>query len=94
MSLIPSLVMLERQSGEDGRLVIWSPCRLAGSNPIVDLIFCNDHLFRIPLSWTGSVQSMTFIGDYRCIKREKDIFKNGREVKRLMECSLALRIDS
>ena len=57
------------------------------------LIFCNDVLFRVPLSWTGSVQmksSMTFIGGNRCIEREKDIFKNTREVKRLKECALAL----
>ena len=46
---------------------------------------CNVHLFRVPLSWTGSVQmisSMTFIPGDRCIEREKDIFKFGREVKR------------
>ena len=38
--------------------------------------FCNVHLFRVPLSWTGSVRmksSMTLIRDNRCI--EKDIFK-------------------
>ena len=56
--------------------------------------FCNVHLFRVPRSWTGSVQmksSMTFIGGNRCIEREreKDNFKS-REVKRLKECTLAL----
>ena len=54
--------------------------------------FCNVHLFRVPRSWTGSVQiksSMTFIrGSSRCI--EKDNFKS-REVKRLKECALALK---
>ena len=55
--------------------------------------FCNVHLFRISLRWTGCVymkSSMTFIRGNRCIEREKDIFKNGREVKRLKECVLAL----
>ena len=55
--------------------------------------FLNVHLFRVPRSWTGSVQmesSMTFIRGNRCIERQKDIFKFGREVKRLKECALAL----
>ena len=66
-----------------------------GSNPTVDKSFiCNDHLFRVPRSWTGSVQmksSMTFIGIRcnRCIDRERDNFKSC-EVKRLKECALAL----
>ena len=45
-------------------------------------IFCNVHLFRVPHSWTGSVQmksSMTFIRVYMCIEREKATF-NSREV--------------
>ena len=55
-------------------------------------IFCNGHLFRVPRSWTGSVQmksSMTFIRGNRYIEREKDTFKS-REVKCLKECALAL----
>ena len=55
--------------------------------------FCNVHLFRVPHSWTGNVQmksSMTFIRGYRWIEREKDTFKNCREVKCLKECVLAL----
>ena len=54
--------------------------------------FCNVHLFRVPRSWTGSVQmksSMTFIRGNRCIDREKDNFKSS-EVKRLKGCALAL----
>ena len=54
--------------------------------------FCNAYLFRVPRSWTDSVQmksSMTFIRGNRCIEREKDNFKS-REVKRLKECALAL----
>ena len=54
--------------------------------------FCNVHLFRVPRSWTGSVQmksSITFIRGNRCIEREKYNFKS-REVKRLKECALAL----
>ena len=54
-------------------------------------IFFNVHLFRVPLSWTCSVQmksSITFIQGNRCIKREKDIFKFCCEVKRLKECAL------
>ena len=38
--------------------------------------FCNVHLFRVPRSWTGSVQmksSMTFIRGDRCIERERKI---------------------
>ena len=80
-------------SGKDDRLVIWRPCGVGGSNPAVDKIFCNVHLFRVPLSWTGSVRmksSMTFIRGNRCIEREEDIFKFGREVKRLKKCALAL----
>ena len=57
--------------------------------------FCNVHLFRVPHSWTDSVQmksSMTFIRGNMCIEREiQDTFNNGREVKRLKECALALR---
>ena len=36
--------------------------------------FCNAYLFRVPRSWTGSVQmksSMTFIRGNRCIERER-----------------------
>ena len=54
---------------------------------------CNVHLFRVPRSWTGSVQiksSMTFVRGNRCIEREKDNFKS-REVKRLKECALAFK---
>ena len=61
----------------------------------MDKIFCNVYLFRVPLSWTGSVQmksSMTFIRGNRYIDREKDILKFGREVKRLKECALALKL--
>ena len=50
------------------------------------------HLFRVPRSWTGTVQmksSMAFIRGNRCIEREKDNFKS-HEVKRLKECALAL----
>ena len=72
--IFPSLVTSENwPSGKDGRLVIWGPCRLGGSNPTVDKIFCNVHLFRVPLSWTGGVQmksSMTVIRGNRCIERE------------------------
>ena len=70
LSLIPSLVTLEWSSCKDDRLVIRRPCCLGGSNPTVDKIFCNVHLFRVPLRWTGSVQmksSMKFIRDHRCI---------------------------
>ena len=80
-------------SGYDGGLVIWRPWGVGGSNPTVGKIFCNVHLFRVPDSWTCSVQmksSMTFIRGNRCIEREKDTFKNDREVKRLNECALAL----
>ena len=76
----------------NGGLVIWRPCGVGGSNPTVDTIFCNVHLFRVPRSWTDNVQiksSMTFIRGIRCVKREKDYFKS-REVKRLKECALAL----
>ena len=55
--------------------------------------FCNIHLVRVPRSWTGSVQmksSMTFIRGNMCIEKEKDNFKNGREVKRLKERALSL----
>ena len=54
--------------------------------------FCNAYLFRVPRSWTGSVQmksSMAFIRGNRCIEKEKDNFKS-REVKRLKEFALAL----
>ena len=34
---------------------------------------------------------MTFIRGKKCIDREKDIFINSGEVKRLKECTLALR---
>ena len=57
-------------------------CCVGGSNPTVVNIFCNIHLFRVPHSWTGSVQmksSMTFIRGNRCTEREKDTFKS-REV--------------
>ena len=49
-------------------------------------------MFRVPRSWTGSVQmksSATFIRGNRCIEREKVNFQS-REVKRLKECALAL----
>ena len=53
LSLIRSLVMLENwPSGTVGRLVNWIPCRLWGSNPTMLKIFCNVHLFRVPLNWT------------------------------------------
>ena len=52
-------------------------------------------LYRVPRSWTGSVQmksSMTFIRGNRCIEREKDNFKSCEVIiKRLKECALALR---
>ena len=38
--------------------------------------FCNVHLFRVPRSWTGSVQmksSMAFIRGNRRIKREREV---------------------
>ena len=53
--------------------------------PWTRFVFGNVHLFRVPRSWTGSVQmksNMTFIRGNRCIEREKDNFKS-REVKRL-----------
>ena len=59
-------------------------CSVGGSIPTVDKNFCNVHLFRVPRSWTGSVQmksSMAFIRGNRCIEREKDTFKS-RAVKR------------
>ena len=80
-------------SGESGGLEIWRPCDIGGSNPTMDKIFCNVHLFRVPRSWTGSVQiksSMTFLRGYRCIERERDNFKS-REVKRLKECALTFK---
>ena len=40
----------------NGGLVIWRPCGVGGSNPTVDKIFCNVHLFRVSRSWTGRVQ--------------------------------------
>ena len=87
--LHPSLVTLENwPSGKDGRLVTLTPCRLWVRILTWKIFFCNFNLFRVPLSWTGSIQMksiMTFIRGYRCIYREKDIFKNGREVKRLKE---------
>ena len=64
-----------------------------GSNPTVDIFYGNVHLFCVPGSWTVSVQiksSMTFIRGNSCIKREKDNLKNGGQVKRLKECTLAL----
>ena len=54
--------------------------------------FCNVHLFRVPRSWTGSVQmksSMPFIRGYRCREREIYNFKS-RKVKRSKDCALAL----
>ena len=59
----------------------------------MDKIFCNVHMLRVPCSWTGSIQmksNMTFIRGTRCIKKKKDNFKNGGEVKRLKGCTLAL----
>ena len=71
-------------SGYNGGLVIWRLCGVGGSNPTVDdKIFLNVHLFRVPRSWTSSVQmkpSMTFIRGNRCIEREKDNCKS-RESK-------------
>ena len=32
-------------------------CGVGGSKSIMDKIFCNVHLFRVPRSWTGSVQN-------------------------------------
>ena len=58
--------------------------------------FCNVHLFRVPLSWTGSVQmksSMTFIQGNRCIQREKDILKFDREVKRFKGVRTSFKAD-
>ena len=43
-------------SGYNDGLVIWRPCGVDGWNPTVDKIFCNVLLFRVPRSWTGSVQ--------------------------------------
>ena len=60
-------------SGNYGGLVIWRPCGVCGSNPTVDKIFGNVHLFRVPHSLTFSVQmksSMAFIRVNRCIERE------------------------
>ena len=60
------------------------------------IFFCNFHLFRVPRSWTGSVQmksSMTFFRCNRCLGREKDNFKS-RKVNRLKECALALKCNS
>ena len=79
-------------SGDNGGLVIWKPFDVGGSNPTVDKIFCNVHLFRVPRSWAGSVQmksSMTFNRGKRFIERENDTFKSC-EFKRLKECALAL----
>ena len=56
-------------------------------------IFCNVHLFRVPRSWTDSVQmksGMACIRGNRCLEREKDNLKNGGEVKRSKECALVL----
>ena len=61
-------------SGYNGGLVIWTPCGVGDSNPAVDKIFCNVHLFRVPRSLIGSGQmksSMTFIRGNRCIERER-----------------------
>ena len=72
-----SRVTLEnRPNGKDGRLLTRRPSRVGGSNPTVDKIVCNVCLFRIPLSWTGSVQmklSMTFIRRNRYIEKERYI---------------------
>ena len=79
-------------SGESAGLEIGTPCDVGGSNLTMDMIFCNVHLFRVPRSWTGSIQmksGMTFIQGYRCIDRAKHNFKSS-EVKRLKECALAL----
>ena len=68
--LIPSLSSESWPSGYDVGLVILRPCRAGGSNPTLDNIFCNVHLFRVPRSWTGTVQiqsSMTFIRGNGCI---------------------------
>ena len=79
--------------GKDGGLETWRPCRVASSNPTVNKMFCNVYLFRVPQSWTGSIQmksSMTFIRGNRCIEREKYVFKNSRECKCFKECALAV----
>ena len=76
-------------NGYNGGLVIWIPCGVGVSNPTVDTIFCNVYLFRVPRSWSDSVQmksSITFIRGNRCLEREKDNFKS-RYVKRLKECA-------
>ena len=89
--LIPSLSNELWPSGYDGGLLIWRLCGTGGSNPTVDKIFCNVHLFRVPCSWTGSVQmksSMKFIRGNMCIERESNFIS--REVKRIKECALAL----
>ena len=70
----------------------WGLAMLVVQIPPWTRFFCNVHLFRVPRSWTGSVQmnsSITFIQGHRCIEREKDNFKS-REVKRLKKCALAL----
>ena len=55
--------------------------------------FRNVHLFRVPSSWSDSVQmksSITLIRGNMCIEGEKDRFKS-REVKRLKECALGIK---
>ena len=71
-------------SGEIGGPVIWRPCGVGGSNPTVNKIFCNVHLFRVPRSWTGSVQMksrMTIIRGNRCIERERKIKTRNKTFK-------------
>ena len=62
------------------------PCE--DSNPTVNkkFSFCNFRLFRVPRSWTGSIQmksSLTFIRGNMWIEREKDTFLNDGVAKRL-----------
>ena len=60
------------------------------SNPTMNnILLC----LLVPRTWTSSFQiksSMTFIRGNKYIESEKDNFKNGGEVNRLMECALAL----
>ena len=93
INLIPYHINELWTSGYNNGLVIWRLWRVGGSNPTVHKIFCNVYLFRVPRSWTGTIQmksSMTFIRGNRCIEREKDNFKIC-DVKRLKECAIALR---
>ena len=76
-------------SGYNGGLVIWRPCGVCGSNPTMDKIFCNVHLFRVPrmaaFKRNQAWHSSEVIGAWT----EKDNFKS-REAKRLKEFALTL----